>query len=128
MDSRTTALTLIAVAAAAVALLPKLKRRFDLSRAKHRSLSGHSRIAKLVATLVPSYEYDIKRFFRSDGAPEEIAARRHAGFTRLADLFQTRFPETRRCTRDVLDRISDLQFTHVYRVPFQYSRIVREHL
>ena len=128
MDSRTTALTLIAVAAAAVALLPKLKRRFDLSRAKHRSLSGHSRIAKLVATLVPSYEYDTKRFFRSDGAPEEIAARRHTGFTRLADLFRTRFPETRRCTREVLDSISDLQFTDAYRVPFQYSRIVREHV
>ena len=128
MDSRTKALTLIAVAAAAVALLPKLKRRFDLSRAKHRSLSGHSRIAKLVATLVPSYEYDTKRFFRSDGAPEEIAARRHTGFTRLADLFRTRFPETRRCTREVLDSISDLQFTDAYRVPFQYSRIVREHV
>src|SRR5215471_8817824 len=128
MDSRTTALTLIAVAAAALALLPKLKRRFDLSRAKHRSLSGHSRIAKLVATLVPSYEYDAKRFFRTDGAPEEVAGRRHAGLMRLADLFRARFPETRRCTREVLDSISDLQFTDAYRVPFQYSRIVREHL
>jgi glutamate-1-semialdehyde 2,1-aminomutase len=128
MDSRTTALTLIAVAAAVLALLPKLKRRLDLSRAKHRSLSGHSRIAKLVATLVPSYEYDTTRFFRSDGAAEEIAARRHAGFTRLAELFRTRFPETRRCTREVIDSISDLQFTDAYRVPFQYSHIVREHL
>jgi glutamate-1-semialdehyde 2,1-aminomutase len=128
MDSRTTALTLIAVAAAVLALLPKLKRRLDLSRAKHRSLSGHSRIAKLVATLVPSYEYDAKRFFRSDGAPEEIAARRHAGFMQLADLFRTRFPESRRCTSEVIDSISDLQFTDAYRVPFQYSRIVREHL
>src|SRR5215831_13118935 len=128
MDSRTTTLALIAVAAAALVVLPKLKRRFDLSRAKHRSLSGHPRIAKLVAALVPSYEYDTTRFFRSDGAPEQITARRHVGFTRLADLFRTRFPETRRCTREVIDSISDLQFTDAYRVPFQYSRIVREHL
>src|SRR5438874_7285915 len=119
MDSRTTILALIAIAAAALALLPKLTRRFDLSRAKHRSLAGHSRMAKLVAALVPFYEYDTTRFFRSDDAPEEIAARRHAGFMRLADLFQTRFPETLRRTREVVDSIPDLQFTNAYRVPFQ---------
>jgi glutamate-1-semialdehyde 2,1-aminomutase len=37
------------VALAAVA--PRLKRRLELSRAKHPSLTGHSRMAKRVASL-----------------------------------------------------------------------------
>ena len=40
----------------------------------------------------------------------------------------TRFAETIRRTAEVADGISDLQFTDAYRVPFQYSRFVREHL
>jgi glutamate-1-semialdehyde 2,1-aminomutase len=128
MDWRTTTIALIALASAFAALLPKVKMRIDLSRAKHRSLSGHSRIAKFVASLIPFYEYDAARFFRSDDAPEEIAAGRQAGFLRLADSFRTRFPETLRRTREVFNNLSDLQFTNAYRVPFQYSRTVREHL
>ena len=31
-------------------------------------------------------------------------------------------------TAEAAERISDLQFTETYRVPFQYSRLVREHL
>ena len=31
-------------------------------------------------------------------------------------------------TAEAAERISDLQFTEAYRVPFQYSRLVREHL
>jgi glutamate-1-semialdehyde 2,1-aminomutase len=110
-----------------VASLQLLKRRL-LSKARHRSLSGHSRIARRIAALVPFYEYDDARFFRSDDAPEDIAARRRAGFIRLSDLYRERFPETLRLTNEVEDSISDLQFTSAYRVPFQYSRFVRRHL
>ena len=111
-----------------VASLRLLKMRLALSKAKHRSLSGHSRIARRIAALVPFYEYDDARFFRSDDAPEDIAARRRAGFMRLSDLYRERFPETLRLTAEVEDSISDLQFTGAYRVPFQYSRFVRRHL
>ena len=111
-----------------VASLQQLNMRLALSKAKHRSLSGHSRIARRIAALVPFYEYEEVWFFRSDGAPEDIAARRRAGFMRLADLYRERFPETLRLTAEVEDSISDLQFTGAYRVPFQYSRFVRRHL
>ena len=114
--------------AVVVASLQPLKMRLALSKAKHRSLSGHSRIARRLAALVPFYEYDEVRFFRSDDAPEDIAARRRAGFMRLSDLYRERFPETLRLTAEVEDSISDLQFTGAYRVPFQYSRFVRRHL
>jgi glutamate-1-semialdehyde 2,1-aminomutase len=111
-----------------IASLQQLKMRLALFKAKHRSLSGYSRIARRIAALVPFYEYDDARFFRSDDAPEDIAARRRAGFMRLSDLYRERFPEIIRLTAEVEDSISDLQFTGTYRVPFQYGRFVRRHL
>jgi glutamate-1-semialdehyde 2,1-aminomutase len=115
-------------AAVLVAALWKLKTRLELSRAKHPSLRGHSRIARRVAALVRFYEYDDATFFRTDEAPEEVARRRRAGFDRLAALYRQRFVATSAATAEVADSISDLQFTDAYRVPFQYSRMVRQHL
>ena len=117
----------LAAAGAAVAL-PQLKQRLELSRAKHPSLTGHSRIARRLAALMPYYEYDEPRFFISDGAPPEIAALRRRGFEALAALYSQRFPKTAAMTAGAQPAISDLQFTGAYRVPFQYSRYVRSHL
>ena len=108
-------------------LLRKLYVRLQLSRAKHRSLTGHSRMARRFAALVPFYEYDEAQFFRADGAPEETAAARRAGFMRLAALFAERFRKTAAATAEIADAVSDLQFTSRYRVPFQFSRYVRQH-
>ena len=123
----TTALYAIGVAALAAALGP-IRRRVELSRAKHRSLAGHARFARRVARLVPFYEYEEARFFSSDDAPDDIVARRRAGFQRLAALYAARFPESARRTAALAEGVSDLQFTGAYRVPFQYSRFVRRHL
>jgi glutamate-1-semialdehyde 2,1-aminomutase len=128
MDSRTTFALYALGAAATATMVTKLKMRIDLSRAKHRSLAGHSRLARRMAALVPYYEYDDARFFSSDDAPAEVVARRRAGFTRLADLYRTRFARTAALTAEVKEAISDLQFTDAYRVPFQFSRLVREQL
>ena len=129
MDSPFPILALSAVAiTGAAAAIPKLHARLALSRAKHRSLTGHSRISRLVARLVPFYEFDIDDFFRSDGAPAETGLQRQDGFFKLAALYQERFPKGRQMTLLASERISDLQFTEAYRVPFQYSRLVREHL
>src|SRR5580700_1552409 len=116
-----------AVVGAAVAV-PKLHARLALSRAKHRSLTGHSKMSKRVARLLPHYEFDIEDFFRSDGAPAGVATRRQDGFFRLAALYKDRFARSRQTTAEAAIAISDLQFTQAYRVPFQYSRLVREHL
>jgi glutamate-1-semialdehyde 2,1-aminomutase len=109
-------------------LLRKLQIRLQLSLAKHRSLTGHSRMARRFASLVPFYEYDESHFFRADGAPEEIAAARRAGFMRLAAVFAERFKKTAELTGEIADGVSDLQFTSRYRVPFQFSGFVRRHL
>jgi glutamate-1-semialdehyde 2,1-aminomutase len=63
----------IAGLGALAAVLPRIKRRLELSRAKHPSLAGHSRMAKRVARLIPFYEYDEARFYSADQAPPEIA-------------------------------------------------------
>jgi glutamate-1-semialdehyde 2,1-aminomutase len=124
-----TTLAFYGVGGAAVAASAfKLRRRLELSQAKHRSLAGHSRMARRLAGLVPFYEYDETRFFCSDGAPAGVAACRRAGFARLSALYRGRFAETIRRTEEAAASISDLQFTDAYRVPFQYSRYVRKHL
>lgn len=128
MDSPTLILSLSTAAGAAAAAFPKLQARLALSRAKHRSLTGHSKMSKAVARLIPHYEFDIDDFFRSDGAPPAIATRRQDGFFRLASLYEQRYPKGRALTKEAAERISDLQFTRAYRVPFQYSRLVQEYL
>ena len=115
-------------AAALTASFAKVQQRLALSRAKHQSLTGHSRMARRIARLVPFYEFDDQTFFSSDDAPDDIAARRRTGFMRLAALYETCFAETVRRTTEVVDGISDLQFTDLYRVPFQYGRLVQAHL
>ena len=115
-------------AGACAALLARGHARLALSRAKHRSLTGHARMARRIAALVPFYEFDEAGFFGSDGAGEEVVARRRAGFGRLSTLYRTRFPRTVALTEEAKASLSDLQFTAAYRVPFQYSRLVRRHL
>ena len=108
--------------------LPLARQRLQLSRAKHRSLAGHSRLAKRLASWVPGYAYDERRFFDSDGAPPEVVARRRAAFTALCALYAERFPRSVAMTRLAREGLSDLQFTGHYRVPFQYSPYLRQHL
>jgi glutamate-1-semialdehyde 2,1-aminomutase len=129
MEWGKTALALCGLSATAFATsLGTLWRRVELSQAKHKSLAGHGRIARRLAALVPFYEYDEAGFFSSDGAPAEIAARRRAGFTRLSEVYKTRFAETIRHSAELADGLSDLQFTDAYRVPFQYRRLVQASL
>lgn len=129
MESNALTYALLTAGAAATALgLNKLKSRLAVSRAKHRSLAGHARMSRRFARLVPFYAYDEAQFYQIDDAPEEVAARRRAGFNRLAELYAAKYPQTRALTAELREGLSDLQFTHSYRVPFQFSRLVRERL
>ena len=112
-------------AGALTALAVKGKARAELSMAKHRSLTGHSRMARRVASLIPFYEYDEQRFFRADDAPDSVVRLRRDGFARLSALWRERFPQTTEMTSGAAAGVSDLQFTAAYRVPFQFSRVVR---
>src|SRR5471032_1048620 len=106
----TFALSALMLAALAV-MAPRAKRRLELSRAKHASLTGHSKMAKRVAGLLPGYAYDEARFFGSDGAPADYLQRRRAGFAQPAALYRERFPKSAALTAQASAGISDLQFT-----------------
>jgi glutamate-1-semialdehyde 2,1-aminomutase len=116
-----------AAAAAALALGP-VRTRLELSKAKHPSLAGHSRMSRRMARLVPFYSYDEQRFFGSDGAPADVVAQRQAAFARLARLYRERFARSAALTSEAAQGISDLQFTAAYRVPFQYRELVQKQL
>ena len=128
--NETFALSSLALASLATlaAVLLLARRRLQLSAAKHPSLAGHVRMAKRVAAQVPGYAYDDAHFFDTDGAPAAVAAQRRAGLQRLATLYRQRFAVSTAATADAADGLSDLQFTSAYRVPFQYSPVLRQHL
>ncbi|MDB5812584.1 MAG: aminotransferase class-III [Betaproteobacteria bacterium] len=115
-------------AAAVVAVLFRLKQRLELSRAKHPSLTGHARMARRIAALLPYYEYDEDTFFNCDRAPAEVALQRRSGFARLAAYYDAHYGATAALSAEAAQNIPDLEFTGAYRVPFQFSRYVREHL
>jgi len=114
--------------AAGLVTASKVRRRVLLSRAKHPGLVGHVRLARRAARLVPSYAFGDDEFFAADGAPPEVIDRRRDGFGRLSALYRERFAQTAARTAAVADGIPDIRFTSTYRVPFQFSPMVREHL
>ena len=105
------ALSAAAVAGAAIAF-PKLNARLALSRAKHRSLAGHSKLSRTVARLLPFYEFDNDDFFGSDGAPREVVKQRREAFFRLARLYEERYAKGRQLTAEASSWISDLRFVN----------------
>ena len=109
-------------------LFPKARSRLALSRAKHRSLAGHSRIAKRIAGLLPGYAYDEDTFFNSDQADQAVVQRRRDGFRALVALYESRFAQGVAVTASARAIISDMQFTSRYRVPYQYSDYLSQHL
>jgi glutamate-1-semialdehyde 2,1-aminomutase len=124
-----TSLLLSAAALAALlAAAPAARRRWQLSRAKHRSLAGHSRLAKRIAGWLPGYALEGEAFFAADGAPAAVAQQRQAALARLSGVLRSRAPRTLALTAQARVGLSDLQFTARYRVPFQFSPLVREAL
>ena len=109
-------------------LLRRLQVRLRLSRAKHPSLRGHSKMARRVARRVPFYELSGEAFFRCDGAPGEVARKRREGFERLAGELRQRAPASIEATEAIEPDVSDLQFINAYRVPFQFRNRVRAEL
>ncbi len=123
---------LSAVAAASLATLavasPKLARRLALSRAKHPSLTGHSRMAKRVVAQLPGYAYDDEQLFACDGAPAPVVDQRREAMRRLSAEFAHKYARTLQHTQAVRDGLSDLQFTSSYRVPYQFSPTLQRYL
>ena len=129
-------MSLSATALAALALLtpavwwgaPAGYRRLLLSRAKHRSLAGHSRMALRVARLLPGYRFEEADFFRADGCEASVEDRRRAAFDAMGARFAQRYARSIEATARARQSLSDLQFISAYRVPFPFSDKVQRQL
>jgi glutamate-1-semialdehyde 2,1-aminomutase len=102
--------------------------RIELSRAKHRSLAGHPRMARRISKLLPYYGYNDLDFFDIDGAPKDIANQRSQGFRRLTEQYRTKYVKSVSLSKEVETGISDAQFINMYRVPFQFRKQVSQSL
>jgi glutamate-1-semialdehyde 2,1-aminomutase len=109
-------------------LFRKIYARLLLSRAKHKSLHGHPKLAQRIARWVPAYAHSERTFFSTDSAPIEVEWKRREGFERLARVFRERFPKTIALSAELETGISDLAFVNAHRVPFQYQKYVQERL
>jgi len=115
-------------AATGLVTLRAVRRRLDLSRAKHPGLVGHVRMAKRASGFIPQYAFGPDEFYTADGAPDDVVAQRRASFAQLAETYETRFPKSAALSREAANGIPDVDFTSTYRVPFQFSPLVKQHL
>lgn len=121
-----TVLTLSISAALTAWLAPKARRRLMLSRAKHRSLTGHSKMAKRMAGWLPGYRLQEEAFYGADGADEALQAKRREAMGRLSLHFRQRVPHGAELTQEAKQFLADLDFTGRYRVPFQFTETLAQ--
>jgi len=121
-------LSCLLISAVLAVVLLKLRDRLLLSAAKHRSLAGHVRMARLVARRLPHYEFTEAEFFDRDGAPADVAKARRAGFAALGAQLRHKRGASSAAFAELGGRISDVTFIRRYRVPFPFSRLVAKHL
>ena len=117
--------TFVFYAVAAMAspyLIYQLAARFQLSRAKHPSLRGHSNLSRRVARLIPFFSYSEHGFFASDGAPPAVQQQRRKAIRGLQANAERQCAETLAHCRAIQNSVSDVRFTSRYRVPFPYSQ------
>jgi glutamate-1-semialdehyde 2,1-aminomutase len=99
-------------------------RRLQLSQAKHRSLAGHPRLARRLASWFPHYEYSRQQLFALDGAPAHVRAQREEAWAALSRELKERTPQTHALAARIRGVVSDAALVHAYRVPSQ----VRSHV
>ena len=124
----TLALTAVALAGL-IATLPWRCGALALSRAKHPSLTGHSRMAKRVAGWLPGYAYDdggLLRLRRRAGRSRRAPPRRR--LEALAMLFQRALRRHARATQAPRPACPTCSSPAPTACPSSTARVVREHL
>lgn len=101
-------------------LILKLPARIKLSRAKHPSPQGHSKISRYMVRQIPFFEYRGESFFKSDDAPENIVSQRKTGFDSIKEAFEKYSPRGNTLGSQLKEYIPDLEFISAYRVPFPF--------
>jgi len=109
-------------------LARKIFIRLRLSRAKHPSLRGHSKMARRVAKQLKYFEYDESNFYNSDGAPDVVAKKRQVALSLLTQKIQKSTIKTSEFSQSMASSISDVDFTSAHKVPFPYRKLLAKEL
>ncbi|MDH4395230.1 MAG: aminotransferase class III-fold pyridoxal phosphate-dependent enzyme [Limnobacter sp.] len=128
MLQTTNPVLLLALLPVAAYLLYKAALRLQLSLAKQPGLVGHVKMAKRVSKWIPYYGLADHAFFESDQPNPEVAKQRKQGFLNLAERLRIRDPELITRIHTLKNHLSDSRFTGLYRVPFQFRKLVSEKL
>ncbi|WP_082878473.1 MULTISPECIES: aminotransferase class III-fold pyridoxal phosphate-dependent enzyme [unclassified Oleiphilus] len=119
---------LLMIALVIIYSLYRIAIRLQLSKAKHPSLRGHAKMSKQVAKLLPYYRYNDARVFSCDNAPEHIAAQRQASFNDLKERLTRLSPNSIAASKKLEGKLSDVDFTNRYRVPFQFRAFMHNEM
>jgi len=111
-----------------ILLLPKAVARIQLSRAKHRSLAGHSKMSKWLAKKIPYFSYSEQKFFAADDAPQDIVNKRRLALARLKNEFIHNMSAGIEFSHSLEGQVPDVDFTRHYRVPFPFRAYLLEQL
>ncbi len=109
----------------AIYLLWRTYRRLQLSVAKHPSLTGHSKMSRRLSKRVPAYSLSKEEAFICDGAPEGVCANRRTAFEQLSGKLRRLSVGSMDMSHQLESGVSDLNFTSRYRVPYQFSEVVK---
>ena len=104
----------------AILLLRKIATRLQLSKAKHKSMRGHSKWSRRMSKWVNFFDYSLQEYFSVDGAPPKVAEQRSQAFTTLTNKVKKQSSITLNQYQQISNNISDVQFTSLYRVPFPF--------
>lgn len=83
-------------------------------------------VSRHLSKWVKSRDYSESELLVADGVGERWVTRRQAGLDRLASVLQTQFAQSTAWGNAVRESFSDLRFTDASRVPFPFSRVMRE--
>lgn len=104
----------------ALIIIRKAAVRLQLSKAKHKSMRGHSKWSRRIASWIKFFDYSSKQYFCVDGAPSNIAEKRANAFNDLIKKVKGQSAKTLTQYKALSNDISDVQFTSLYRVPFPF--------
>ncbi len=121
-DSLTSIALWVGAAGIGLGLLWRVRRRLQLSFAKHPSLQGHGRIARRLARQVPHYEYEMDEALGCDGADTDVVKHRRKALAGLATRLRMRHARSLAQSASLKASVSDAQFVAANRIPYQFRK------
>jgi glutamate-1-semialdehyde 2,1-aminomutase len=90
-----------------------------------RALAWTPALARHLARWVRPRSYSDEQFYRADGADEPWVKRREAAIDRLARFFRAQHARSMAWGDTIREGFSDLRFTDTTRLPFPFTRFMR---